>query len=148
MIIEKVKIKKLDKNAKIPSYGTSYAAGADLYALTDDTIVVSPGETKLIKTGIALEIPIGYVGLVYARSGLATKMGLAPSNKVGVIDSDYRGELMVSIYNQSKETREIENGERIAQLVIAPYIKASFEETDELDETKRGSNGFGSTGKK
>ena len=145
---EKVRIKKLDRNAIIPTYGTDYAAGCDIYALVDDKETIKPGETKLIKTGIAMEVPTGYAALIYARSGLASKKGLAPANKVGVVDSDYRGEIMVALHNHSDEVREIENGERIAQIVIAPYIKAIFEEVDNLDGTKRGDNGFGSTGKK
>ncbi len=149
MIIEKVKIKKLDKNAKIPTYGTNFAAGADLYACSSEAISFEPGETKLIKTGISLEIPEGYAGLIYARSGLATKRGLAPANKVGVIDSDYRGEVMVSLHNHTNEVRKIESYERIAQLVITPYLKADFEEVEELDDnTERGTSGFGSTGTK
>ena len=148
METKKVNIKKLNENAKIPTYGTDYAAGADLYACSDEKISFEPGETKLIKTGIAMEVPTGYAALIYARSGLASKKGLAPANKVGVVDSDYRGEIMVALHNHSDEVREIENGERIAQIVIAPYIKAIFEEVDNLDETKRGHNGFGSTGKK
>ena len=143
-----VKFKKLSENAICPSYGTEFSAGADLYALNESDIVINPGETVLIHTGIAVEIPVGYVGLIYARSGLATKKGLAPANKVGVIDADYRGELMVALYNQSGETRTVSNGERIAQLVIAPFLKAEFEETDELTDTVRGEGGFGSTGNK
>ncbi len=143
---EKINIKKLSKDAKIPSYGTSFAAGCDLYSSSSEKISFNPGETKLIKTGIAMEIPEGYAGLIYARSGLATKRGLAPANKVGVIDSDYRGEIMVALHNHTNELKEIEAYERIAQLIITPYIKASFNEVDELNETKRGENGFGSTG--
>ena len=145
---EKVRIKKLDENAIIPTYGTNYAAGCDIYAKVDKEEVINPGETKLIKTGIAMEVPVGYAALIYARSGLASKKGLAPANKVGVVDSDYRGEIMVALHNHSKEVRKIEDGERIAQIVITPYIKAVFEEVEELDETKRGENGFGSTGNK
>lgn len=143
-----VKVKKLDSRAIIPTRGSADAAGADLYALADSDIIINPGETVLVHTGIALEIPSGLVGLVYARSGLSTKMGLAPANKVGVIDADYRGELMVALYNQSGEVRTVPHGERIAQLVIAPYIPAVFEETDELSDTVRGEGGFGSTGRK
>lgn len=144
-----VRVKKLSDNAILPKYGTACAAGADLYACLDkNTETLAPGETKLIHTGIALEIPQGLVGLVYARSGLASKRGLAPANKVGVIDSDYRGEIMVAIYNQSRETQTIENGERIAQLVIAPYYTAQFELCGSLDDTARGEGGFGSTGTK
>lgn len=143
-----MKIKKLNENAVIPTYGTEYSAGADLYACTDEDITINPGETKLIKTGIALEIPVGYAGFIYARSGLASKKGLAPANKVGVIDADYRGEIMVALYNQSNEPQVIAAKERIAQLVIAPFLKVEFEETDKLTITVRGDGGFGSTGTK
>ena len=143
-----INIKKLDEKAKIPTYGTDYAAGCDLYALIDKNETFKPGETKLIKTGIALEVPIGYAGLIYARSGLASKKGLAPANKVGVVDSDYRGEIMVALHNHSNEERTIEPFERIAQFVITPYLKAIFNEVDNLDDTDRGKNGFGSTGSK
>lgn len=143
-----VKIKKLNDEARIPKYGTAEAAGADLYSCIEENTLIKAGETVMIKTGIALEIPKGYVGLVYARSGLAFKKGIAPSNKVGVIDSDYRGEIMVALHNHSKEDYVVEKGERIAQLVIAPYIFADFEEVEELDETDRNVGGFGSTGKK
>ena len=144
----KVNVKKLDPNAIIPTYGTEFAAGADLYALTEGTVELTPNETKLIKTGIAMEIPKGYVGLVYARSGLACKRGLAPANKVGVIDADYRGEIMVALHNHSDKITSIENGERIAQMVIAPFITADYNEVEELSDTDRGAGGFGSTGKK
>ncbi len=144
----KVNFMKTDKNAVMPTYGTPFAAGADLYALPNGDIKVSPGETVLVHTGIAVEIPEGYVGLVYARSGIATKRGLAPANKVGVIDSDYRGEIMVSIYNQSRDVQTLSSGERIAQLVIAPYLKAEFCECTELSQTARNTGGFGSTGTK
>ena len=143
----KVNLKKLDPRAKIPTYGSEYSAGADLYACMDAPQTLAPGETFLVHTGIAVEIPEGYVGLIYARSGLATKRGLAPANKVGVIDSDYRGELMVSLYNQSGAPQTIEHGERIAQLVIAPFLKAEYHEVGELSETVRGEGGFGSTGR-
>ena len=143
----KVKVKKLDERAILPTYGSVGAAGADLYALADDEVTIAAGETVLIGTGLALEIPEGYVGLVYARSGLATKRGLAPANKVGVIDSDYRGELKVALYNQSGEAQTVKAGERIAQLVIAPYLTADFEEAADLADSKRGAGGFGSTGK-
>ena len=148
MIEQTVRIKKLNENAKIPTYGTEYAAGADLYACIDSEEIIKSGETKLIKTGLALEVPIGYAGLIYARSGLASKKGLAPANKVGVIDADYRGEVMVALYNQSNEPQVIAAKERIAQLVIAPFLKVEFEEVDELTETVRGAGGFGSTGTK
>ena len=143
-----VRIKKLNDSAKIPTYGSEFAAGADLYACLDDTCEIKPGETKLIKTGIALEVPVGYAGLIYARSGLATKKGLAPANKVGVVDTDYRGEIMVALHNHSNETRIVEPDERIAQFVITPYLKASFDLVDELNDTTRGTGGFGSTGAK
>lgn len=144
----KVKIKKLSEAAKLPVYGTEFSVGADLFALSDDTVTVMPGKTYLFKTGLAIEIPEGYVGLIYARSGLATKRGLAPANKVGVIDSDYRGECMVALHNHSDVPAIVEPGERIAQLVIAPYLKAEFELSDELSETVRSDGGFGSTGRK
>ena len=143
---EKINIKKLSSNAKIPSYATDFAAGCDLYSSSSEKISFNPGETKLIKTGIAMEIPLGYAGLIYARSGLATKRGLAPANKVGVIDSDYRGEIMVALHNHTNEVKEIDSYERIAQLVITPSVKGLFNEVDDLNETKRGENGFGSTG--
>ena len=145
----KVNFKKLDKNAHAPTYGSEYAAGADLYALTGgETLNFAPGETKMIRTGLAVEIPEGYAGLVYARSGIATKRGLAPANKVGVIDSDYRGEIMVALHNHSNEPQTISQGERIAQMVVTPYIKCDFEDTAELSDTERGEGGFGSTGRK
>lgn len=143
-----VSVKRLDPRAKLPAYGSADAAGADLYAITDGPVTIGPGETVLIHTGLAFAIPRGYVGLVYARSGLATKQGLAPANKVGVIDADYRGELMVSLYNHSGEVRTVNDGDRIAQMVITPYLTADFQPADELDDTARGSGGFGSTGSK
>lgn len=146
MLAAPVFVKRLDPRAKLPAYGSADAAGADLYAVTDGPVSVAPGETVLIHTGLALAIPKGYVGLVYARSGLATKQGLAPANKVGVIDADYRGELMVSLYNHSGEPRTLETGDRIAQLVIAPYLTADFQPAEDLDDTVRGAGGFGSTG--
>ena len=139
---------KLSENAIIPTYGTPFAAGADLYALPEGDVVVNAGETVMIHTGIALSIPDGYAGFVFARSGIASRRGLAPSNKVGVIDSDYRGEIMVSIHNHSNINQVISSGERIAQLVVMPYIKAEFSECETLDTTERASGGFGSTGKK
>lgn len=143
-----VNIKKLNPNATIPTYGSEYAAGADLYACIEEAITIAPGETVLVKTGLAMELPIGYAGLIYARSGLASKRGLAPANKVGVIDSDYRGEVMVALHNHSNIAQSIEPNERIAQLVITPYLKGIFNETDDLSDTVRGEGGFGSTGKK
>ena len=146
--MEKVKYIKLDPKAITPSYGTPFAAGADLYACMGEDVSIKAGETKLFHTGIAMQIPDGLVGLIYARSGIATKRGLAPANKVGVIDSDYRGEIMVSIYNHSCETQTIADGERIAQIVLTPYVTADFTLSDSLDSTDRGSGGFGSTGEK
>lgn len=143
-----VKIKKLNNNAIIPTYGTEFSAGADLYACIEEPVSLAPGETVLIKTGLSMEIPAGYAGLVYARSGLATKKGLAPANKVGVIDADYRGEIMVALHNHSNTTAVIESGERIAQMVITPFLMANFITVDELEETLRGTGGFGSTGTK
>lgn len=143
-----VNIKKLNEKAVIPTYGTEYAAGADLYACMDELVTINPGETHFIKTGLAMEVPVGYAGLIYARSGLACKKGLAPANKVGVIDSDYRGEIMVALHNHSNEPVSVDSGERIAQLVITPYIVAAFNQAEELDDTARGEGGFGSTGRK
>lgn len=144
----KVNFKKLNENAIVPTYGSQFAAGADLYACTNgETVTFGPGETKLIKTGIAMEIPEGYAGLIYARSGIANKRGLAPSNKVGVVDSDYRGEIMVSLHNHSLAEQSITDGERVAQMVIAPFLKVEYTEVEELTETVRGEGGFGSTGK-
>ena len=144
----KINIKKLDEKATVPTYGSEFSAGADLYALADEPITIAPHETVLVHTGVAMEIPAGYVGLVFARSGLATKRALAPANKVGVIDSDYRGEIMVALHNHGSEEKTIENGERIAQLVLVPYLTAEFDEVDELSDTVRGEGGFGSTGRK
>ena len=143
-----IKIKKLSEDAVIPTYGSEYSAGADLYALTDEPIVIEPGKTVLVHTGISIEIPEGFGGFIYARSGLSTKRGLAPANKVGVIDADYRGEIMVALHNHSGVTQKIEHGERIAQLVIMPYLACEFIECRELTETERGEGGFGSTGTK
>ena len=144
----RVNIKKLNENAKIPTYGSEYAAGADLYACTDGDTVILPGETKLIGTGLAIEVPLGYGAFIYARSGLASKRGLAPANKVGVVDADYRGEIMVALHNHSSEAQAVLSGERIAQMVIAPFLKAEFCEVESLSDTQRGSGGFGSTGTK
>ena len=143
-----VKFKKLTPNAIVPTYGTEFSAGADLYSGMTEPVIINAGTTEFIKTGIAMEIPEGLVGLVYARSGMACKKGLAPANKVGVIDADYRGEILVALYNQYSISQIIEDGERIAQLVITPFLRADFEETDNLLETERGSGGFGSTGRK
>ena len=143
-----VKFIKLNSNAIVPTYGTPFAAGADLYALPAGDIKLQPGETVMIHTGIAMQIPEGTAAFIFARSGIATKRGLAPANKVGVIDSDYRGEIMVPIHNHSKEDQVIAGGERMAQMVIMPYVKAEFTECETLDETERNVSGFGSTGTK
>lgn len=143
-----VKIKKLNDKAIIPSYGSQYAAGADLYACTEGDVVVLPHTTAVIPTGIALELPVGYAGLIYARSGLATKKGLAPANKVGVVDCDYRGEVKVALHNHGEVPQTVAAGERIAQLVITPYLTAEFVASEELSDTVRGEGGFGSTGTK
>lgn len=148
MMKKAVKIKKLNARATVPTYGSSSAAGADLYACLGSSVLIKPSETAMIPTGLALEIPDGYVGLIYARSGLACREGLAPANKVGVIDSDYRGEIVVALFNHSSEERTVEDGQRVAQLVITPYATADFILSDELGNTERGSGGFGSTGKK
>lgn len=143
-----VRIKKLRDGAQAPSYGSAYAAGCDLYACLDvPELTVEAGQTVLIPTGWAMELPEGFVGLIYARSGLATKSGLAPANKVGVVDCDYRGEICVALHNHSGEARVVKHGDRIAQMVITPYLTATFCETDELSVTVRGIGGFGSTGK-
>ena len=144
----KINIKKLNEAAIIPTYGSEFSAGADLYALTEGDVTIAPGETVLIHTGIALEIPAGYGGFIFARSGLASKKGLAPANKVGVVDADYRGEVMVALHNHSNAPATISSGERIAQMVIMPFLAAQFFEVDELSETVRGEGGFGSTGRK
>lgn len=143
----KVNVKKLDARAKMPVFSSAAAAGADLCAILDEDLTIEPGMTFLVHTGLAMEVPLGFVGLVYARSGLATKRGLAPANKVGVIDADYRGEIMVSLHNHSSEAQTISNGERIAQLVIAPVPVIEYEEVQGLSDTVRGAGGFGSTGR-
>lgn len=148
LTVQKVAVKKLDERAVVPSYGSEFAAGADLYACLDGEIVINPHETALIPTGIAMEIPVGFAGLIYARSGLATKKGLAPANKVGVVDSDYRGEVKVALHNHSQIPQTVSAGERVAQLVITPYLTAQFCVEDELSQTVRGAGGFGSTGSK
>ena len=143
----KMNVKKLNENAIIPTYGSAAAAGADLYACADEDITIEAGATLLVHTGVAMAIPDGYVGLIFARSGLATKRGLAPANKVGVVDSDYRGEIMVALHNHSDSAQTVSHGERIAQIVFMPYAAADFDLVDELDSTERGAGGFGSTGK-
>lgn len=148
MLIEDVKIKKVKESAKIPTYGTEYAAGADLYACMEENMTFAPGETKMVPTGLSFEIPVGYAGLIYARSGLASKRDLAPANKVGVVDSDYRGEVMVVMHNHGEKEQTIEPNERIAQFIITPYLKANFKEVTDLEDSERGAGGFGSTGTK
>lgn len=151
-----IKIKKLAEDANLPSRGSEQAAGYDLYAYVEDTLKVKdsrsltipPHETVLVRTGIAVAIPEGYFGGIYARSGLSIKQGLRPGNCTGVIDSDYRGEIMVGLHNDSEDHRTISNGDRIAQLIVQKYESVSFEEVDELDDTVRGEGGFGSTGSK
>ena len=145
--MEAIRVKKLREGALLPTYGTGQAAGADLYACLEAPLTIAPGETAWVPTGLALEVPEGCAGLVYARSGLATKRGLAPANKVGVIDSDYRGEITVVLYNHGSEAQTISSGERIAQLIITPVLTPAYTETDRLSETLRGTGGFGSTGK-
>lgn len=140
-----IKLKKLDPRAILPTRGSAAAAGSDLYAL--DALTLPAGETVIVHTGIAVAIPEGYAGLIFARSGLATKRNLAPANKVGVIDADYRGEIMVALHNHGTKTEEIAAGERVAQLVVTPFLSVEFEECEALDETARGEGGFGSTGK-
>ena len=150
MEMKEVKIKKLNEKAVIPTYGSTSAAGADLYAVVNNNtnmVEILPHETAFIGTGIAMEIPENYVGLIYARSGMACKKGLAPANKVGVIDSDYRGEIIVALYNQSNEVRTIETGDRIAQIIIQPVKQSNFVLVNEVSDTSRGDGGFGSTGK-
>ena len=143
-----IRVKKLDARAELPVFGSEFAAGADLRACLDGDLTIAPGQTALIHTGLALEIPAGYAGLVYARSGLASKRGLAPANKVGVIDADYRGEVMVALHNHGAEAQTVGHGERIAQLVVTPFLAVDYEEADELTDTARGAGGFGSTGTK
>ena len=145
--MREVKVKKLRETAKLPVYGTEFSAGADLCACLDAPVTLQPGETRLISIGIAMELPEGYAGLVYARSGLASKRGLAPANKVGVVDSDYRGEFFVPLHNHGSVPQTVEPGERIAQMIITPDRTASFVETDALSDTVRGEGGFGSTGR-
>lgn len=142
-----IAVKKIRPGATVPTYGTEFSAGADLYACLEETVTIAPGETKAIPTGIAMEIPIGCAGLVYARSGLGVKRGLAPANKVGVIDSDYRGEIMVMLFNHGRDTQQVQHGERVAQILITPVLTPAYQEAEELSDTKRGAGGFGSTGK-
>lgn len=145
--MESVRVKILKSGAKLPTYGTSEAAGADLYACLESPLTIAPGQSAFVSTGIALEVPKHCAGLVYARSGLACKRGLAPANKVGVIDSDYRGEITVVLHNHGTVAQTIENGERIAQLVVTPVLQPEYVQAEALDDTQRGLGGFGSTGR-
>ena len=142
-----IRVKKLKENAIMPTYGSCEAAGADMYACLDAPVLIAPGNSVFVPTGLSMEIPQGYAGLIYARSGLACKRGLAPANKVGVVDSDYRGEFMIVLHNHSNEPQTIDHGERIAQLVITPVFTPGFVEVDDLSATQRAAGGFGSTGK-
>ena len=141
-----IPVKKLREGAKLPTFGSQQAAGADLYACLEESVTIQPGQTAFIPTGLAMALPEGYVGLICARSGMACKMGLAPANKVGVIDSDYRGEFIVALHNHGREPRTVTHGDRIAQLVVVPVLHPVYEEAMELSETIRGAGGFGSTG--
>lgn len=145
--MESVRVKILREGARLPSYGSAEAAGADLYACLENPVVIEPGKTAFISTGIALEVPKHCAGLIYARSGLACKRGLAPANKVGVVDSDYRGEILVALHNHSQQNQTVEHGERVAQFVITPVLTPAYEVTSELSDTVRDAGGFGSTGK-
>ena len=145
--MDAIRVKKLKENAILPTYGTAEAAGADLYACLELPIKILPGASAFVPTGIAMEIPRGFAGLIYARSGLACKRGLAPANKVGVVDSDYRGEFMVVLHNHGIDEQIIQHGERIAQLVITPVFTPGFIEVEALTDTDRAGGGFGSTGK-
>ena len=142
-----IRVKILRERAKLPTYGTASAAGADLYAWLESDVTIEPGKTAFIPTGIALEVPEGCAGLIYARSGLACKQDLAPANKVGVVDSDYRGEITVALHNHGTEPRKVSHGDRIAQFIITPVLQPAYEIVEELSDTARASGGFGSTGK-
>jgi len=145
--MQPIPVKKLRSNAKLPTYGSLEAAGADLYACLENDVTIHPGETVLIPTGLSMELPNGYAGLIYARSSMGVKRDLAPANKVGVIDSDYRGEFMVALHNHGNQSRQVCHGERIAQLLVTPVVTPGFAEVFELSDTDRGAGGFGSTGK-
>ena len=145
--MEDIRVKIMRQGAKLPTYGTEEAAGADLYACLDAPVTIEPGQTAFVPTGIALEVPKHCAGLVYARSGLACKRGLAPANKVGVIDSDYRGEIFVVLHNHGNVAQTVENGERVAQLVITPVLQPAYRWAEDLSDTERNTGGFGSTGK-
>ena len=142
-----IRVKKLRENAVLPTYGSQWAAGADLYACLEDTVTIEPHQTVFVPTGLALEVPVGCAGLIYARSSMGAKRGLAPANKVGVVDSDYRGEVMVALHNHGMVPQMVEHGERVAQLLITPVLTPAYEEASELSDTVRGVGGFGSTGK-
>lgn len=142
-----MRIKKLRENACVPTYGSPDSAGADLYACLEAAVTIDPGKTVFIPTGLAMEVPKGYAGLIYARSSMGTKRGLAPANKVGVVDSDYRGEVMVALHNHGTAAQTVESGERIAQLLVTPVLAPAFTVCDDLTDTLRGQGGFGSTGK-
>ena len=142
-----VRVKILRENALLPTYGSEQAAGADLYACLESPVVIHPGETAFIPTGISLEVPVGCAGLIYARSGMACKRGLAPANKVGVVDSDYRGEIIVALHNHGNQAQTIESGERVAQFVITPVLTPAYVAEESLSDTARNQGGFGSTGK-
>ena len=146
-MMEPIRIKKLHPAATIPTYGSTEAAGADLYACLDESVTIPAGKTVFIPTGIALEVPAGCGGLIYARSSMGTKRGLAPANKVGVIDSDYRGQVMVALHNHGQDDQVVQPNERIAQLLITPVFTPGFIEVDDLSDTARGTGGFGSTGR-
>ncbi len=141
-----VKVKKLSETAILPIKGSEFAAGSDLVANLNENVEIKPHETVFIPTGLSIELPINTVGLIYARSGLASKSGLAPANKVGVIDCDYRGEVMVALHNHSQQTQIVKQGERIAQLVVMPYFEVDYQISDSLSETRRNEGGFGSSG--
>ena len=145
--MSQIRVKKLSEKAILPTYGTPYAAGADLYACLESPVTIQPGQTAWISTGIAMEVPEGCAGLIYARSGMACKRGVAPANKVGVVDSDYRGPITVVQYNHGNEPQTICHGERIAQMIITPVLTPAYIEADELTDTVRDASGFGSTGK-
>ena len=142
-----IRVRKLTKSAILPTRGSREAAGYDLYADLSDDAVIAPHTTRMIDTGLSMEIPEGYFGAIFARSGLASKEGLRPANCVGVVDADYRGPFLIALHNDTDEARVVKHGERIAQLVVIPYLDVSFELTDTLSETERGAGGFGSTGK-
>lgn len=145
--MEQIKVKLLRPGAKLPTYGTEFSAGADLYACLEENVVIAPGQTCKIPTGIAMELPIGCAGLIYARSSMGTKKGLAPANKVGVVDSDYRGEFLVFLHNHGTEAQTVAHGDRIAQLLVTPVFTPGFIEAEALSDTVRGDGGFGSTGR-